>query len=417
MRAFRTVAHRARTPSFSRSSTEISIRNLIGCCHNRGVTGARAAEVTGDFRPGWLLEREREIELLERCMADAEQARGGVVVVEGPAGIGKTSLLRVATALARDRGLTVFSARGAPLEQNFSYGAVRQLFEPLALSSGGPAAADVLTGAAALAIRVVGDGEPGRDFSATDLTFSTLHGLYWLTANLASRAPLLLIVDDCQWADGASLRFLAHLGARLDGLRVLVVVAMRTGDPAAYPELVDEVRSLATGEPIRPPPLGTTTAARLVRVDFDTATDRFCLACHTATGGNPLLLHSLVAALVAEGTVPNDNAAARVTHFGAETVTRQLGRRLALLPSGSDAFVRALAVLGRGSALSQVARLARLDQERAAEIADALRTASILAPSLELDFAAPDPSGRRRRDDGTGRAGARSWAGGDIARS
>ena len=46
-------------------------------------------------------------------------------------------------------------------------------------------------------------------------------------------------------------------------------------------------------------------------------------------------------------------------------------------------------MLGRGSPLSQVARLARLDQERAAEIADALRTASILAPSLELDFAHP----------------------------
>ena len=318
------------------------------------MTVARGVDaLSGDLEVGSLLERERELVLLERCVADAERARGGLVVIDGPAGIGKTSLLRAVTALARGRGLTVLAARGAPLEQNFSFGAVRQLFEPLALPNSRPAADDILTGAATLAMRALGEGgpgqgEPGGDSSAQDLLFSTLHGLYWLTANLASRAPLLLIVDDCQWVDGASLRFLAHLGARLDGLRVLVVVAVRSGDPSAYPELVGEVRSLATSEPIRPSPLGTGAAARLVRADLDTATDRFCCACHAATGGNPLLLHSLVAALIAAGTEPNDETAGRVTHFGAENIARQLARRLAMLPKGADAFVRALAILGQG---------------------------------------------------------------------
>jgi DNA-binding CsgD family transcriptional regulator len=354
------------------------------------VTGGRGVDaVVGDFGVGSLLERERELELLDRCLADAQRARGRLVVVDGPAGIGKTSLLRAATEQARGRGLTVLAARGAPLEQNFSYGAVRQLFEPLSLRGGRPADDDILIGAATLALRALGQGEPGRDSSAEDLSFSTLHGLYWLTANLASRAPLLLIVDDCQWADGASMRFLAYLGARLDGLRVLVVVAMRSGDRAAYPELLGEVRSLATGEAIRPPPLGTDGAACVVRGHLDSATDGFCRACHTATGGNPLLLHSLVAALVAEGIDPNDETAARVTRYGTESISRQLARRLALLPTGAAAFVRALAVLGQRSPLRHLADLAGLDLERAADIADALRAASILAPSLELDFAHP----------------------------
>jgi tetratricopeptide (TPR) repeat protein len=359
------------------------------------VTVARSVDALfGDLEVGSLLERERELLLLERCVADAEMARGVLVVIDGPAGIGKTSLLRAVTAHARDRGLTVLAARGAPLEQNFSFGAVRQLFEPLALPNSRPAADDILTGAATLAMQALGEvepgqGEPGGDPSAQDLLFSTLHGLYWLTANLASRAPLLLVVDDCQWVDAASLRFLAHLGARLDGLRVLVVVAVRSGDPSAYPELVGEVRSRATSEPIWPSPLGTGAAARLVRAQLDTATDRFCGACHAATGGNPLLLHSLVAALIAASTEPNDETAGRVTHFGAENVARQLARRLAMLPKGADAFVRALAILGRGCPLRHLASLAELDLEDAAGIADTLRAVSILAPSLELDFAHP----------------------------
>ena len=354
------------------------------------MTGANVADaVSGGLGVGSLLERERELGLLDRCLAEAASARGRLVVIEGPAGIGKTSLLRAAAELARGRGFTVLAARGAPLEQNFSYGAVRQLFERFALPSGRPAEDDFLTGAAHLALRALAEAEPDRETSMGDLAFSTLHGLYWLTANLTSRAPLLLTVDECQWADGASLRFLAHLGERLDGLRVLVLVAMRSGDPAADPELIGEVRSLVTREPIRPAPLGTGAAARIVRAELETATNRFCRACHNATGGNPLLLHSLVAALVAEDTEPSDEAAAHVTHFGAESISRQLARRLALLPRGSDAFIRALAILGRGSPLRHLAKLATLDLEHAADVADALRAASILALSLELDFAHP----------------------------
>ena len=377
--------------SFCPLSTEdFAPSGSLQYCHNRVVTRGRGADaVSGDLWVGSLLERERELGLLERSLADAERARGRLVVVDGPAGIGKTSLLRAAAELARGRGLTVLAARGAPLEQNFSFGAVRQLFEPHSLPSGRRADDDILTGAATLALRALGEGEPGRDSTAEDLSFSTLHGLYWLTANLASRAPLLLIVDDCQWADGASLRFLAHLGARLDGLRVVVLVALRSGDPGAYPDLVGEVRSLATGEPIRPSPLGTGAAAFLVRGDLESATDLYCRACHDATGGNPLLLQSLAAAVAAEGIEPNDEAAARVTSYGAQSISLQLARRLALLPTGSDAFVRALAVLGQRSPLRHLASLATLDLERAADIADALRAGSILAPSLELDFAHP----------------------------
>src|SRR5215218_2157059 len=357
--------------------------------HNRAVTVARLADaVSGELDLASLLERERELAVLERRLADAAAGRGGLVVVEGPAGIGKTALLAAARMLAHERGVTVLSARGAPLEQNFSYGVVRQLFERFVHASGGPGSGEVLTGAAALAMRAFGEEEPSGRLSSEDLSFSTLHGLYWLTANLSSRSPLLVLVDDCHWVDASSLRFLAHLGARLDGLRVLVVATVRGGDRATAPELLDHVLSLAC-ETIRPSPLGGGAAAQVVRTELGTATDRFCRACHAATGGNPLLLGALVASFIADGVEASDEAAARVTEFGAESVARLLARRIALLPVGADAFVRALAVLGEGSPLRNVAALAGLEFEQAAELADGLRAASVLAPAAELAFAHP----------------------------
>ena len=82
------------------------------------VTVARSVDALfGDLEVGSLLERERELLLLERCVADAERASGGLLVIDGPAGIGKTSLLRAVTTLARGRGLTVLSAKDRFVER------------------------------------------------------------------------------------------------------------------------------------------------------------------------------------------------------------------------------------------------------------------------------------------------------------
>ena len=356
---------------------------------NRSVTTvARLADaVSGDLDLAALLDRERELGVLERCLAHAGSSLGRLVVVEGPAGIGKTALLRAASMLARERGATVLAARGAPLEQSFSYGVVRQLFEPLALRTDRLKTGELLTGAAALAMRAFAD-EPVQEASLEDLSFSTLHGLYWLTANLAARELLVLLVDDCHWIDGPSLRFLAHLCARLDALPVLVLGSVRGGNRATAPGLLDELLSLAT-ETIRPSPLGAGAAARLVRTQLGGATGRFCRACHTATGGNPLFLRALIASVVTDGGEPSDDAATRVTEFGAGSVARLLAQRLAFLPAGADPLVRALAILGEASPLRQVAMLAGLPFEQAAELADRLRAAGILAPSPDLVFAHP----------------------------
>ena len=180
------------------------------------MTVARLADAAlGVPSLGLVLERGREFAAIERLLAAAGAGRGALAVVEGPAGIGKTTLVEAAAALAKSRRMTVLRAGAVPLEHACSYGVVRRLFEPLALQGD----ESLMEGAARLAWPVLALTAEGEGEAREDLAFASLHGLYWLTANLADRSPLLLAVDDCHWADAASLRFLAYLGARLEGMR------------------------------------------------------------------------------------------------------------------------------------------------------------------------------------------------------
>lgn len=349
----------------------------------------RVAEVApGAVEVSPLLERERELAAIERLLEHATAARGQLVAIEGPAGIGKTTLLAATSALAREREATVLAARGSPLENTFAFGVVRGLFERYSLAR--EERASLLVGAAAHARRALDPASAGLGTAREGVSYSTLHGLYWLTVHVATRAPLVLAIDDCHWADGPSLRYLVHLAARLDGVRALVLVALRSGHRSAEPELVDELRALATRDPIRLAALGPEAAAELISADLGTAaTERFCRACHAATGGNPLLLRSLIAAFAEAGREPDDAAAADVASLAADGVGRVLARQLAHMPAGSEALLRALAVLGSGPPLRHAASLAGLELEDAAKIADALRAASILSAGDELDFAHP----------------------------
>ena len=78
-----------------------------------------------------LFERGVELARIESALAEAHGTRGTFVVVEGPAGIGKTALLDATRAAAADSGMRVLRARGTELERDFAFGVVRQLFEPV----------------------------------------------------------------------------------------------------------------------------------------------------------------------------------------------------------------------------------------------------------------------------------------------
>jgi DNA-binding CsgD family transcriptional regulator len=308
-------------------------------------------------------------------------------VLEGEAGIGKSALLRQARASAEQGGARVLGAHGGELERSFSFGLVLQLFEgPLHAAEDGERD-DLLSGAAALARPLF---EPGGEHPSAGEDLELLHGLYWLTANLAERAPLLLIVDDLHWSDPSSLRFLVYLAPRLESLPVTVLVALRSSGVA---EGEDELLAGLLGHPaarlLRVAALSAAGVETLVR-DRHPATDpAFCAACARASGGNPHLVRELLAALAAEGKTPDGATADEVGELAPESVLRSVLARLARLPFAASALARALAVLGDGAQLRHAAALAELDVAEAAAAADALAAVEILAPGEPLTFLHP----------------------------
>jgi hypothetical protein len=280
---------------------------------NRAVSGAR---VISRDEPR-LLEREGELETLVGFIADTRAGAGSLLVIEGPAGIGKTRLLAAARDLAAQEGMDVLLARGSELERAFSYGIVRQLFEPALVRASAGERTALLKGAAGLAAPLFSE-TLGIDGShpGGDTTFGVLHGVYWLTANLGTRHPLLLVVDDLHWADTPSLRFFAYLVRRLEGLPVFRGgrPAAAGGDPGCPAPLRDHCRGTGGAAPCRAEGGG----GRAPRSGFTRRRGRRgLLRCvFPATAGNPLLLRHLAAALAEEGVKPQVDQINRVNEVG-----------------------------------------------------------------------------------------------------
>jgi len=110
-----------------------------------------------------LLERSDELARIESALDRACGGRGTFVVVEGPAGIGKTAVLTAARSSAAGLGMRALRARGAELEGDFAFGVVRQLFEPPLADATASERADVLGGAAGTAASLL--GLPGAQVS------------------------------------------------------------------------------------------------------------------------------------------------------------------------------------------------------------------------------------------------------------
>ncbi|MGH9048327.1 MAG: AAA family ATPase, partial [Acidimicrobiia bacterium] len=247
-----------------------------------------------------LLEREQELATLRTLIDAAVAGEAGVGLIEGAAGIGKSQLMTAARRRAAGTGVRLLSARGGELEREFAFGIARQLFEPALAGSD----ESLFTGAADAA-RAVFELSPDREDDA-DRSFASMHGLYWLTVNLSVDGPVLLAVDDLHWCDRASLRFLAYLVRRLEGLPVLVLASLRPAQPGVDAALVGEIAGDPLTVAIRPRPLSVDSASALVRERLgQDAAPAFSAACHSATGGNPLLLVELLKALAVEGVRPD----------------------------------------------------------------------------------------------------------------
>jgi predicted ATPase len=174
-----------------------------------------------------LLERESELLALDRALSEAVDGRGSVVAIEGPPGIGKSSLVTRCWELAREREMYTIAVRATELERSYSYGIVRQSADSVALDKSPEERSALFTGAARLALPILDPGN-AEDSDSPELMYQRLHGLYWLTANLARERPLVITIDDAQWADEASMAAERFLSLRIADLPMVLLLAVRT---------------------------------------------------------------------------------------------------------------------------------------------------------------------------------------------
>ena len=198
-----------------------------------------------------LLERDAELLALDHALAEAVDGHGSVVAVEGPPGIGKSSLVNACIERAREREMFTIAVRATELERSYPYGLVRQSADSVALGRSPEERAALFTGAARLALPIL-DPASSEDTDSPELMYQRLHGLYWLTANLARERPLLITIDDAQWADDPSMSAQRFLSLRIADLPMVLLAGgthrrRRTSSPCRSPRSLPTPRRSRSG--------------------------------------------------------------------------------------------------------------------------------------------------------------------------
>lgn len=290
--------------------------------------------------------------------------RGTCIVVEALPGLGKTSLLRAAADTAAGFGVRVLTARGTPLETGAGFGMVRQLLDPV-VNGSGRSRATLFAGSARFAERVF---DPAPDGPAPD-RYVLLQALHRLTAGLVGERQTLFTVDDVQWADDASLRYLAFLQHRIGELPLGMVLATRPASLHSPPPLLELIAS--AHHRLRLEPLSAAATQLLLRALVPQVTPRACRAAHELTGGNPLYLRQL--------SFPGGRLGVP------EGLQATVARRVTLIGGEAVAVVRAVHVLGRSARPDLVARLAEHDLDLVRRVVEQLVAAGVLHAGAVLE--------------------------------
>ncbi|WP_328522774.1 helix-turn-helix transcriptional regulator [Kribbella sp. NBC_00359] len=326
-----------------------------------------------------LVERADEARLVESAIKRAASAGGGgFVLFDGPPGIGKTSMLREAMDAALTLGFIVLSARGMDLEQGLAWGMVHQMLRLrqslLTARTGSSDAAD-------LARSNLSGLANERRVPPAPSEYALMHSLFWLISDIAVDRPLLIAADDLHWADLPSLRFLAYLSARIEGLPIVVVAATRSGSARAEHILSAIAENHETTvRTLRP--LSLDAIGNLLREVLGYEPDRsFVYRCHELTRGNPLLLHELAKHVKNGGNREALGSLTALDDAPIPSVAKYVDLQLRRLSPQARQAMQALAVLGTEARPDQIAQVAHIRVPVALDGLNALQANELVAPA------------------------------------
>ncbi|MFH8410281.1 AAA family ATPase [Streptomyces sp. NPDC018019] len=326
-----------------------------------------------------LAGREDDIGQLGHLAREARRGRAGSAVVTGPAGIGKSALLRAFLDGDSCRSATVLHGLCEEGASGDSLGGVRALFAS--------AAQDAFPDGDVR--RALAPGAPAGEPPHAPAVQHVFHDLYRLAAQGLSRRPLVLALDDAHHCDELSLCWLDFLLRRADGLPLLVVLTQRTeatvlarGTPASR-ALADFTAHCRTTT-LRLRPLTEEQVTEAVRQFFPApAAPAFISRARAVTGGNPGLLERLLCALRAEGVGSGVGGADRIAEAGPRVLAHWARELLNRWPPWVGEVARAVVILGERGA-EHLAPLAAVPVDAVEDALTVLREAGLPAPGKHL---------------------------------
>ncbi|MBK5222368.1 MAG: ATP-binding protein [Acidimicrobiia bacterium] len=277
-----------------------------------------------------LVGRSHQLEALRAAFAATHSATSQLVVIEGQAGVGKSTLVRAFLA-ELDPRTRILRASGADAERHLDFGVVEQLYAE----------------AAALGLRRdLPFGRAGSRPDALEVGAALLE-----LARAAGDDPVVVVVDDAQWSDPPSLQAIAFVLRRLRDRPILGVVVHRPDAPVLAP--IHRLCHDARGEWIHVPTMSAPELGDLVRLRAGVTLSRFALErLHAHTLGSPLQ----AAALADELDVAELEAG-----FGPLPAPRSYAtlvlNRLADSAPEVERLVAAVAVVGRATTVAALQRM------------------------------------------------------------
>ena len=346
-----------------------------------------------------LVGRDQELGVLMAIWALAREREGSaarIVCVAGEAGIGKTRLAAELSRRAHDDGAVVLAGR-APREALVPYQPFLEALRHYLMAAplvGLRAAVSEFGGDLArlvpelrrrvpdLALAVPGEPETER--------YRLFESVVGLLSTISAKAPILLVLDDLQWADRPTLLLLRHLARATDPSRLLILIAYRSEETeAGLPDLLVDLRREGLITQLEVGGLSESETAELAAIRAG-APPSSVLAreLHATTDGNPFFIEETVRHLVGAGVQISAATASDLRRFGLpegvkETIELRLGR---LDPDTVD-WLRVAAVIGRDFDATLVEQLVAIDEERfLASLEQALDAGVLVESSKELGY-------------------------------
>jgi DNA-binding CsgD family transcriptional regulator/tetratricopeptide (TPR) repeat protein len=304
-------------------------------------------------RQSRLVGRVAELAALGQVVGGVRRA-GRIAVVEGEAGIGKTRVIEAAVDVARVAGMAVLWSRAEELEAHLPFGAIVDLVGRGRLDGH------------------VDDGQLRPDVSG-EREFRVAESVLELLDVRCAGGPVMLVVEDLQWADPSTLAVMARVASGIDRLPVALVVSGRPEPRRAELERLLAVLAARDATWVRLGPLDESSSVELLEGLLGVSPGPRLVGQVRRAGGNPLFMCELVGALLADGGIErHDDGAEMAADAGQPSLPLTIMHRLSFLPSDVLDLLGLASVLGATFAPADLGLLAG---RPVAELVPALRSA------------------------------------------